>query len=129
MGFTEKDIFVWDKSVCQYDSIKVENEAYEISISNGGYLYLLNKKNEERCILRKEFVSLGAFYRPNILFSGGFGVIWSREALEEIGDVVGQAMGTTIELKRKDKEAFEKLEGLTRVLHYNGVKTNLKIKV
>ena len=122
MSIEKKDVFVWDKMVCPYDSIIVGDDTFELSISNGGHLYLLNKNNGEKGILRKELINNGAFNRPRLLGKGGFCLILKPEACEEIGNVIGQLRGLSIEPNKKDKEAFDKLEGLARILYRKGVR-------
>ena len=118
------DIFVWDDLVCECNPIIVGDDEFELIVSNGGCLYLQNMKNGEKGVLRKELINNVAFNRPRLLGKGGFCLIWKPEACEEIGTVVGQLRGLSIEPNKKDKEAFDKLEGLARILYRNGVRVS-----
>lgn len=122
MNTENKDLFIWDDLVCADNTVVVKSDIFELNVSNGGYLYLLNRQNGERGILRKELINNGAFSRPKLFAKGGFTVIWKTEVCDELANVVGTTRGFSIEPDKKDKEAFDKLEGLARILYHNKIR-------
>lgn len=117
-----KDVFIWEEFVCSDNAVAVENDTFELSVSNGDYLYLKNKTSREKVVLRKEHITVVAFSRPRFFLKGGFTIIWNQEACDELSGVAGNIRGISIEPEKKDKKAFDELEAMTNILEHNGIR-------
>ena len=123
MSIENESVFTWNSSTYSESTITIENSELELSISNGDYLWITNKKNGKKGILRKELIINAAYQSPGLLRKGGFCLIWKPEVCDELGDVVEQQRGFTIEPNKKDGLTHYGLASLTQILHLNKVPT------
>ena len=117
-----ENVFNWNSSVCNENTLTIENSELELSVTNGDYLWITNKKSGEKGILRKELIINAAYDSPGLFKKGGFCLIWKPEVCEEIGNVVEQQRGFVVEPNKKDALTHYKLATLTQILHLNKVK-------
>ena len=117
-----ENVFNWNSSVCNENTLTVENSIFELRVSNGDYLWITNKNSGEKGVLRKELIVNAAYDSPGLFKKGGFCLIWKPEVCEEIGNVVEQTRGVVIEPDKKDALTHYKLATLTQILHLNKVK-------
>ena len=141
MNSNNCDVFTWDDSVCSEDRVFIMGDSIMLYVDKGGFLNLLNYENSEECTIKKEWINFCSFSRPKLFFKGGFSIIWNDEASEVLTEMLefknekdkffgqnffvngkNKIMGFGVEPPRSEKELFDDIEDMVRVLKSNGVK-------